>query len=216
VRRAQPDDRTGHAAHGESALTPVAGVRDLRLEGALCNKASATHRVRQRFRFRSRQPASSRGKSSGWTTVCHARPRHSSTPSPVYSHQRWFRKPIWPSGSAVHTSPGSASTPRPSACSIVGSLGVSAIAATVDGSLAAVRSRGQRRLAASRSRVELALVHYGRRGVAHRRGGLPIIPDLQRPADGPCSINQGPRACTAAPGTNAKSGNVCSCAACAR
>ena len=39
MRRAQPDDRTGNAAHGEDALTLVAGVPDLRLERELSNKA---------------------------------------------------------------------------------------------------------------------------------------------------------------------------------
>ncbi len=39
MRRAQPDDRAGNATHAQSALTPVAGVRDLRLERELCNKA---------------------------------------------------------------------------------------------------------------------------------------------------------------------------------
>jgi hypothetical protein len=42
MRRAQPDDWTGNAAHGEDAPTLVAGVRDLRLERELCNKAHLT------------------------------------------------------------------------------------------------------------------------------------------------------------------------------
>jgi ABC-type branched-subunit amino acid transport system permease subunit len=39
MRPAQQDDRAGNAAHAQSALTPIAGVRDLPLKRELCNKA---------------------------------------------------------------------------------------------------------------------------------------------------------------------------------
>ena len=43
MHRAQPDDRTGNATHGESALRLAALQRDLRPEPELCNKAAWQH-----------------------------------------------------------------------------------------------------------------------------------------------------------------------------
>src|ERR1035441_3301961 len=60
----------------------------------------------------SRLHSSSSGRSSGWIADSHPEPMESSRLRPVYSHQRSLRKSMCPSGSAVHTNPGSALTRR--------------------------------------------------------------------------------------------------------
>jgi hypothetical protein len=45
MRRAQSDDRTGNAAHGEGALMPAAQVLDCCFKRELCNKAAKSHHL---------------------------------------------------------------------------------------------------------------------------------------------------------------------------
>ncbi len=64
------------------------------------------------------QPSSHSCASSGWIAERQPSPSASSGPRPVYSLHRRLMKSLRPSGSAVQTSPGSASTTRLSSFSI--------------------------------------------------------------------------------------------------